>query len=89
MRCLIALLREMNTSDGMQCGGLQVHQLQHVHRVNQILCKFGTFEEVRIRWVGIPMHVWSQKVFQEIGEVCGGRNRAKKPHEVGENTGGQ
>ncbi|WMV33326.1 hypothetical protein MTR67_026711 [Solanum verrucosum] len=34
---------------------------------NSLKCK-----ETWIRGVGIPLHLWSQKVFQEIGEVCGG-----------------
>ncbi|KAG5585484.1 hypothetical protein H5410_045918 [Solanum commersonii] len=34
---------------------------------NSLTCK-----ETWIRVVGIPLHLWSQKVFQEIGGVCGG-----------------
>lgn len=25
-----------------------------------------------IRIVGLPLHLWSQKVFKEVGEFCGG-----------------
>ncbi|KAF3685447.1 hypothetical protein FXO37_00618 [Capsicum annuum] len=28
--------------------------------------------ETWIRAVGIPLHLWSKKIFQEIGELCGG-----------------
>ncbi|KAH0747066.1 hypothetical protein KY285_008723 [Solanum tuberosum] len=35
---------------------------------NSLTCK-----ETGIRVVGILLHLWSQKVFQEFGEVCGGQ----------------
>ncbi|WMV46110.1 hypothetical protein MTR67_039495 [Solanum verrucosum] len=32
----------------------------------------STVRETWIRVVGIPLHLWSRKVFQEIGDMCGG-----------------
>ncbi|WMV30144.1 hypothetical protein MTR67_023538 [Solanum verrucosum] len=32
----------------------------------------STVRETWIRVVGIPLHLWSRKVFQEIGDLCGG-----------------
>ncbi|KAG5605849.1 hypothetical protein H5410_027341 [Solanum commersonii] len=32
----------------------------------------STMRETWIRVVGIPLHLWSRKVFQEIGDLCGG-----------------
>ena len=29
-------------------------------------------KETWIRIVGIPLHLWSERVFQEIGNLCGG-----------------
>ncbi|KAG5585872.1 hypothetical protein H5410_046306 [Solanum commersonii] len=34
--------------------------------------KYALVKETWIRVVGIPLHLWSKKVFQEIGEICGG-----------------
>ncbi|KAG5622396.1 hypothetical protein H5410_007614 [Solanum commersonii] len=32
----------------------------------------ATVEKIWVRAVGIPLHLWSKKVFKEIGEICGG-----------------
>lgn len=59
-----------------------------------------TSKETWVRLVGIPLHLWSQNVFREIGGVCGGwiateeetslkKPSLKKPCEVGKDSGGQ
>ncbi|KAG5576280.1 hypothetical protein H5410_056414 [Solanum commersonii] len=48
-----------------------------------------------IKIIGIPLHLWSQEVFQEIGQLCGGwvateeetGDRVEEPYEVGKNFG--
>lgn len=44
-----------------------------------------------IRLVGLPLHLWSQKVFKAVGDFCGGwvktgRNRTSQSPEVGKTT---
>jgi len=37
-----------------------------------VVCQLLVTKKTWIRAVGIPLHLWSQKVFFEIGQLCGG-----------------
>ena len=36
------------------------------------LCKDSSAKEVWVRVVGLPLHLWSTKIFKRIGDGCGG-----------------
>lgn len=45
--------------------------------------------ETWIRVVGIPLHLWSRKVFQEIGDLCGDWIKTKEETELKNHLSGQ
>ncbi|KAF3641665.1 hypothetical protein FXO37_22872 [Capsicum annuum] len=45
--------------------------------VESIPCS-AAIEQVWIRLVGLPLHLWSQNVFKEIGDYCGGWIRTEE-----------
>ncbi|KAF3674920.1 hypothetical protein FXO37_06138 [Capsicum annuum] len=57
---------------------LQRLRLQWWTPIVESIPRSATIEQVWFRLVGLPLHLWSQNVFKEVGDYCGGRIRTEE-----------